>query len=87
MKKLIKLIKRWYLTQLDSVSVYAQQWAKDHNQVQCFPKRYWDLDTVQLRLGFSQEEIDYAWAHRHPETVVYLGEKNGTHYFISNYTK
>ncbi len=84
---LLTTFKRWYLTQSDSVSIYADAWAKDHNQVQCFPKRYWDLDTVQARLGFSQEEINYAWAHKKPETVVYLGQKNGNYYFISNYTK
>lgn len=48
-------------------------------------KHYYDLPSIQVKLGLTQEDVDIAWASRQPEQPVYLCYAMDRHFWISNY--
>lgn len=53
---------------------------------ECHKKVFYDLPSIQAKLGYTQEYLEERWATRLPETPVFLIEKDGRKHFVSNYT-
>ncbi len=53
---------------------------------QIHKKKYYDLDTIQAKLGITQEQVDKAWSKRKPPEPVFLVRSEFLeNHFISTY--
>ncbi len=48
-------------------------------------KKYYDLPSVQAKLGLTQGQVDVCWERRVAGEPVYLISAMGRKWFISNY--
>ncbi len=58
----------------------------DLPNTECHKKGFFDLESIQRKLGITQTEVEIAWANRENEKPIYLKTVNGINFWISNYT-
>lgn len=52
---------------------------------ECHKKVYYDLPSMQIKLGITKFQLEEAWAKRVKDEPVYLCYAVDRHFWISNY--
>lgn len=55
--------------------------------IECHKKAFYDLPSIQLKLGITQVDVDKAWQQEHvADEPIYLCDAINKRFWISTYT-